>query len=261
VEPAPRGFAVSEEVRHGWSPLSGHGWLKDCAVARGLHKQSEEDCPYKGQSSQRMMVVFHTFLISSKSSSLTLRAVHARMIALNSSVLTSSEISPVLRSILTSMVFSFFRNQQWSSPPGFSWALCAAALSGESPGQLVASPVSKGGFRVLLYGVRLVSAVFVLALYAAKPNPEGAGVKAGTRRSRGAQRAVTQERPEDYLASSPERKNSRDEPESRTPPLETSPRGRNERGWPGDSKRSTEGSMKDQTTSIGAQRREGGWGA
>src|SRR5712691_4847815 len=57
------------------------------------------------------------------------------------------------------------------------------------------------------------------------------------------------------------RKNSRDEPQSRTPPLETSPRGRNERGWPGDSKRSTEGSMKDQTTSIGAQRREGGWGA
>ena len=81
VEPAPIGFAVSEEVLHGWSPLSGHGWLKDCAVARGLHKQSEEDCPYKGQSSQRMMVVFHTFLISSKSSSLTLRAFHASMIA------------------------------------------------------------------------------------------------------------------------------------------------------------------------------------
>jgi len=56
------------------------------------------------------------------------------------------------------------------------------------------------------------------------------------------------------------RKNSRDEPQSRTPPLETSPRGRNERGWPGDSKRSTEGSMKDQTTSIGAQRLEGGVG-
>src|SRR2546426_12819352 len=89
------------------SPLSGHGWLKDCAVARGLHKQSEEDCPYKGQSSQRMMVVFHTFLISSKSSSLTLRAVHASRIAFNASVLTSSEISPVLRSILTSMAFSF----------------------------------------------------------------------------------------------------------------------------------------------------------
>ena len=104
---APIGFAVSEEVLHGWSPLSGHGWLKDCAVARGLHKQSEENCPYKGQSSQRMMVVFHTFLISSKSSSLTLRAVHASMIAFNSSALTSSEISPVLRSILTSMVFSF----------------------------------------------------------------------------------------------------------------------------------------------------------
>src|SRR5712691_7934940 len=109
-----------------------------------------------------MMVVFHTFLISSKSSSLTLRAVHARMIAFNSSVLTSSEISPVLLSILTSMVFSFFRNTQWSSPPGFSWALCAAAVSGESPGQLVASPVDKGGFRVLLYGVRLVPAVCVL---------------------------------------------------------------------------------------------------
>src|SRR5712664_1672487 len=90
VEPAPIGFAVSEEVRHGWSPLSGHGWLKDCAVARGLHKQSEEDCPYKGQSSPRMMVVFHTFLISSKSSSLTLRAVHASMISLHSSLLTSS---------------------------------------------------------------------------------------------------------------------------------------------------------------------------
>jgi len=113
----------------------------------------------------------------------------------------------------------------------------------------------------MLYGVRLAPAVCVLSLYAAKPNPEGAGVKAGTRRSRGAKRALTQERPEDYLASSPERKNSRDEPESRTPPLETSPRGRNERGWPGDSKRSTEGSMKDQTAYIGAQRREGGWGA
>ena len=134
-------------------------------------------------------------------------------------------------------------------------------MSGESPGQLVASPVSKGGFRVLLYGVRLVSAVCVLALYAAKPNPEGAGVKAGTHGvpwgEARAPRALTQERPEDYLASSPERKNSRDEPESSTPPVETSPRGRHERGWPGDAKRSTEGSMKDQTTYIGAQRREG----
>ena len=137
-------------------------------------------------------------------------------------------------------------------------------MSGESPGQLVASPVSKGGFRVLLYGVRLVPAVCVLALYAAKPNPEGAGVKAGTHGvpwgEARAPRALTQERPEDYLASSPERKNSRDEPESSTRPLETSPRGRHERGWPGDSKRSTEGSMKDHTTYNGAQRREGGVG-
>ena len=138
-------------------------------------------------------------------------------------------------------------------------------MSGESPGQLVASPVSKGGFRVLLYGVRLVSAVFVLSLYAAKPNPEGAGVKAGTHGVPWGEarvpRALTQERPEDYLASSPERKNSRDEPESRTPPLETSPRGRNERGWPRDSKRSTEGSMKDHTSYLGAQRQWGVWGA
>lgn len=120
------------------------------------------------------------------------------------------------------------------------------------PIPLVASPVSKGGFRVLLYGVRLVPAVFVLSLYAAKPNPEGAGVKAGTHGvlwgEARAPRALTQERPEDYLASSPERKNSRDEPESSTPPLETSPRGHNERDWPGDSKRSTEGQMKDHTT-------------
>ena len=109
VEPAPIGFAVSEEVLHGWSPLSGHGWLKDCAVARGLHKQSEENCPYKGQSSQRMMVVFHTFLISSNFSSLTLRAFHARMISLNSSSLTSSEISPVSLSIFVviPMVLTF----------------------------------------------------------------------------------------------------------------------------------------------------------
>lgn len=68
----------------------------------------------------------------------------------------------------------------------------------------------------MLYGVRLAPAVFVLSLYAAKPNPEEAGVKAGTRRSRGAQRALTQERPEDYIAPSPERKNSRGKPESRT---------------------------------------------
>ena len=68
----------------------------------------------------------------------------------------------------------------------------------------------------MLYGVRLAPAVFVLSLYAAKPNPEGAGVKAGTRRSRGAQRALTQERREDYIASSPERKNRRGKPESST---------------------------------------------
>ena len=118
---------------------------------------------------------------------------------------------------------------------------------------------------MLLYGVRLVPAVCVLALYAAQPHPEGAGVKAGTHGvpwgEARAPRALTQERPEDYLASSPERKNSREEPESSTPPLETSPRGRNERGWPGDSKRSTEGEMKDRTTYNGAQRLSGGWGA
>ena len=118
----------------------------------------------------------------------------------------------------------------------------------------------------MLYGVRLAPAVFVLSLYAAKPNPEGAGVKAGTHGvswgEARAPRALTQERPEDYLASSPERKNSRDEPESRTPPLETSPRGCNERGWPGDSKRSTEPfEKKDHTSYRGAQRQWGVWGA
>ena len=103
----------------------------------------------------------------------------------------------------------------------------------------------------MLYGVRLAPAVFVLSLSAAKPNPEGAGVKAGTRRSRGAQRAVTQERPEDYRASSPERKNRRGKPESST----RSPKvlACKERGWPGDAKRSTEPfEKKDHTSYLGA---------
>ena len=38
VEPAPIVLAVTMKMLHGLSPLSGHGWLKDCAVARGLHK-------------------------------------------------------------------------------------------------------------------------------------------------------------------------------------------------------------------------------
>src|SRR6266446_9500905 len=81
VKPAPVCVTVSKKSLHSRSPFPGHGWLKDWAVgklplptaARGLKKQS----------SQRTVVVFHTFLISSHSSSLTLRAFHARMISLN----------------------------------------------------------------------------------------------------------------------------------------------------------------------------------
>ena len=65
----------------------------------------------------------------------------------------------------------------------------------------------------MLYGVRLAPAVFVLSLYAAKPNPEGAGVKAGTHGvpwgEARAPRALTQERRDDYIACPPRRKNSR----------------------------------------------------
>jgi len=53
VKPAPVCVTVSKKSLHRRSPFPGHGWLKDWAVgklplptaARGLKKQSEEDCP------------------------------------------------------------------------------------------------------------------------------------------------------------------------------------------------------------------------